>query len=318
VIKLQALFREIAEVFQQKRVRKAFRTFLLEKIHRIVLSILSTLSQSSLISSRLRFQQGEHGFFLGGSYFVTHNAGLMSCATTTLSDIYLANRTVVKIRSTFGMNLYKNRLLADNWEKFFQQTNETQLTNKDSQIEVRTERIHDWWSSDYGTLPLHLVKDQVETYFMPSKQVQEQQELFLSKYLIRLYDAVGVHYRGTDKAIEIETPSPQEFIKQTKKSLEDIKNPQILLLTDEPYAQEAFKTAFPGQVILIDELDAPGGTVGAHNLDSPDPEAEGQTFLAILFLISKCKKVVTHTGNGALWEVLFRGSTQKLQQVVSF
>ena len=87
------------------------------------------------------------------------------------------------------------------------------------------------------------------------------------------------------------------------------------MLTDEPSAQEAFKTAFPGLVILIDELDAPGGTVGAHNLDSPAPEAKGQTFLAILLLISKCKKVVTHTGNGALWEVLFRGSTQKLQQV---
>jgi len=42
---------------------------------------------------------------------------------------------------------------------------------------------------------------------------------------------------------------------------------------------------------------------------------QGQIFLAILSLVSKCKKVVTHTGNGALWEVLFRGSTEGLKQI---
>jgi hypothetical protein len=92
-------------------------------------------------------------------------------------------------------------------------------------------------------------------------------------------------------------------------------NPKILLLTDEPAVAIGFEAAFPKAVITITELATPGGSIGAHILDSKEPEVQGQIFLAILSLVSKCKKVVTHTGNGALWEVLFRESTEGLKQV---
>ena len=303
------------EVFQQQRVRKTTKTFFLEKVRNFLLSILSIASKSPYTSTRLKFQSGKHGFFLGETYYVTHNAGLMSCASTTLSDIFLANRPIKRIRSTFGMSLYKNRALSDNWERFFRPIGKTELTSENLSNAVRAEKIHDWWSSDYSKLPLKLIQSLVDTYFVPSKQVEALQEKFVTKYSIRLQDCVGVHYRGTDKSIEIETPSLQEFIKQTTHFLDDIKNPQILLLTDEPEAQAAFRAEFPGLVVVINELEAPGGTVGAHNLDSENPEAKGQTFLAILVLVSKCKRVVTHTGNGALWEVFFRGNTAELHQV---
>jgi hypothetical protein len=97
--------------------------------------------------------------------------------------------------------------------------------------------------------------------------------------------------------------------------MQEMANPKILLLTDEPDVIVAFEAAFPKAVITINELAAPGGAIGAHTRDSKQPEVQGQIFLAILFLVSKCKKVVTHTGNGALWEVLFRGSTEGLKQV---
>jgi hypothetical protein len=314
VRKIQTLLWEIVAVFQQRRVRKTTKTFLLEKVRNSVLAILSIASKSQYTSTRLKFQRGEHGFFLGETYYVTHNAGLMSCASTTLSDVYLSNRPLKQIRSTFGMSLYKNRVLSDNWARFFRPIGQTKLPIENPNEEVRTERIHDWWSSDYNKLPLNLIQSEVDAYFMPSKQVEAIQEMLVTKYSIRLQDCVGVHYRGTDKSGEIETPSLQEFIKQTRNFLGDIKDPQILLLTDEPEAQAAFRAEFPGFVVVIDELEAPGGTVGSHNLDSKNPEAKGQTFLAILILVSQCKRVVTHTGNGALWEVFFRGSTAELHQ----
>jgi hypothetical protein len=97
--------------------------------------------------------------------------------------------------------------------------------------------------------------------------------------------------------------------------MQEMANPKILLLTDEPAVINGFEDAFPKAVITITELATPGGLLGAHILDSKEPEVQGQIFLAILSLVSKCKKVVTHTGNGALWEVLFRGSTKGLRQV---
>jgi hypothetical protein len=76
-----------------------------------------------------------------------------------------------------------------------------------------------------------------------------------------------------------------------------------------------FNDAFPGVVFRIEEISIPGGTIGAHNLDSKDTEHQGVLFLAALTLISQCGRVVTHTGNGALWEVLLRGHIGGVTQV---
>jgi len=214
------------------------------------------------------------------------------------------------------MSLYKKWLLKNNWKSFFQipmLTNSSQLAS--------TERgsypndIHDWWGKDYAAIPLMAVKETVDLFFRLSPKVVKFSDRFVEKYGINLEETIGVHYRGTDKQTEIETPSITEFISQTRKFIQEIANPKILLLTDEPDVIVGFEAAFPKAIITIKELAAPGGSIGAHILDSKEPEVQGQIFLAILSLVSKCKKVVTHTGNGALWEVLFRGSTEGLKQI---
>jgi hypothetical protein len=233
-----------------------------------------------------------------------------------LSDITASGRKVTKIKSNFGMSLYKKWLLKNNWKSFFQtpvQTNSTQLASAES--ESYPKDIHDWWGKDYAAIPFKDVLDAVGLYFRLSPKVMKISDGFVEKYGINLEETIGVHYRGTDKQTEIETPSLTEFISQTRQFMQEMANPRILLLTDEPDVIVGFEAAFPNAVITINELAAPGGSLGAHTRDSKEPEVQGQIFLAILSLVSKCKKVVTHTGNGALWEVLFRGSTEGLKQV---
>lgn len=315
VNKIQIFLGEVCGVFQEKRGRQTFKTFVLEKIQALVIRFFSILSSSKQISRFLNYKKGEHGFFIRDSYYITHNAGLMSCASTTLSDIIRSDRKVVRIRSTLGMSLYKKQLLVDNWTKFFETPHRDSLPGEKAISAPIQEKIHDWWSRDYSSLKVDLVRESVHAYFKPSSQVQTKLETFITAYGIKLDSTVGVHYRATDKAIEIGTPSLKEFINQTSLEMAGLTNPQILLLTDEPMAQEAFRDYFPGKVIVVEELEAPGGSIGAHILDSKEVELRAQIFLAILLLISRCRKVVTHTGNGALWEVLFRGGAQGLLQV---
>jgi hypothetical protein len=268
------------------------------------------------ISGLLKFQQGNFGFFVRDTYFLTYNAGLLSCSTVTLSDITASGRTVKIIKSNFGMSLYKKWLLRNNWKSYFQTpvlTHPSQLTS--AQGGSYSNDIHDWWGKDYATIPIKAVQETVGLYFRLSPKVVKLSDGFVEKYGINLEETIGVHYRGTDKQTEIDTPSLTEFISQTRQFMQEMANPKILLLTDEPDVIVGFEAAFPKAVITITELAAPGGSLGAHTLDSKEPEVQGQIFLAILSLVSKCKKVVTHTGNGALWEVLFRGSTQGLKQV---
>jgi hypothetical protein len=307
---------EVRSAIREGTYRQNMKTYFLPRIAKLTVSILALISKLPGISGLLKFQTGKFGFFVRDTYFLTYNAGLLSCSTVTLSDITASGRKVTKIKSNFGMSLYKKWLLKNNWKSFFQtpvQTNSSQLASAES--ESYPKDIHDWWGKDYAAIPFKDVLEAVGLYFCLSPKVMKISDAFVEKYGINLEETIGVHYRGTDKQTEIETPSLTEFISQTRQFMQEMANPKILLLTDEPDVIVAFEAAFPKAVITIAELAAPGGSLGAHILDSKEPEAQGQIFLAILSLVSKCKKVVTHTGNGALWEVLFRGSTEGLKQV---
>ena len=307
---------EVRSAIREGTYRQNMKTYFLPRIAKLTVSILSLISKLPGISGLLKFQQGKFGFFVRDTYFLTYNAGLLSCSTVTLSDITASGRTVRKIKSNFGMSLYKKWLLRNNWKSFFQEPTQTDLSKLPSAgSEVYPKDIHAWWRKDYATIPIMAVRETVQSYFRLSPKVLKFSDSFVEKYEIALEETVGVHYRGTDKHTEIETPSLTEFILQTRQFMQQMANPKILLLTDEPEATQAFEASFPNAVITVNELSTPGGLLGAHNLDSKEPEVQGQIFLAILFLVSNCKKVVTHTGNGALWEVLFRGSTEGLKQI---
>ena len=307
---------EVRSAIRQGTYRQNMKTYFLPRIAKLTVSILSLISKLPGMSGLLKFQPGKFGFFVRETYFLTYNAGLLSCSTVTLSDITASGRTVRKIKSNFGMSLYKKWLLRNNWKSFFQipiLTNSSQLASTESGSYPND--IHDWWGKDYASIPFKTVQETVGLYFHLSPKVVKFSDGFVEKYGINLEETIGVHYRGTDKQTEIETPSLTEFISQTRQFMQEMANPKILLLTDEPDVIVGFEAAFPKAVITIYELAAPGGSIGAHILDSKEPEVQGQIFLAILSLVSKCKKVVTHTGNGALWEVLFRGSTEGLKQI---
>lgn len=314
--KIMIFLDEVRSAIREGTYRQNMKTYFLHRIAKLTVSILAMISKLPGISGLLKFQPGKFGFFVRDTYFLTYNAGLLSCSSTTLSDITASGRKVTKIKSNFGMSLYKKWLLRNNWKSFFQaptKIHSSQLASTES--DSYPNDIHDWWGKDYSAIPFKDVLALVSLYFCLSPKVVKLSDAFVEKYGINLEETIGVHYRGTDKQTEIETPSLTEFISHTRQLMQEMANPKILLLTDEPTIVMGFEAAFPNAVITINELVTPGGSLGAHILDSKEPEVQGQIFLAILSLVSKSNKVVTHTGNGALWEVLFRGSTDDLKQV---
>jgi hypothetical protein len=307
---------EVRSAIREGTYRQNMKTYFLPRIAKLTVGILTLFSKLPGISGLLKFQPGKFGFFVRDTYFLTHNAGLMSCCSLALSDITAAGQGVKNIRSNFGMSLYKKLLLRNNWKSYFQTPIQTDLSQLASaERGSYPNDIHDWWGKDYAVIPFKDVLGAVGLYFRLSPKVVKLSDVFVEKYGINLEETIGVHYRGTDKQTEIETPSLTEFISQTRHFMQEMANPKILLLTDEPAVANGFEAAFPNAVITINELATPGGSLGAHTRDSKEPEVQGQIFLAILSLVSKCKKVVTHTGNGALWEVLFRESTEGLKQI---
>ena len=314
---MNLIIKEKVVLFQENRARQEFNIWALAKIRKTVLGFFSFVSKSKFLSKKIKFRPGKYGFFLAGDYWVTHNYGLMSIASTTLSEISSSTQPVKRIRSNLGMSLQKKSLLSNNWDSFFQTSSTPFFGGK--QNNPYMEPIHRWWRCDYDNLPIDYVRNNLRNYFLLSNPVKHLADYFSRVYRLNLGETVGVHFRGTDKVTEIETPSLQDFILKTANALIDLKNPKVLLLTDEPDAIKAFSSAFPNITISIEELKTPpkqvGVKLGSHMLGSKSPESQAQIFLAVLYLVSQCRRVVTHTGNGSLWEVLFRGSTQGLEQL---
>jgi hypothetical protein len=230
----------------------------------------------------------------------------------------VTQKPVSAISSTLGLALYKKWPFSNNWHKFFRaEFSKCNLLSTGQQYDIAARRpINHWWAEEYSSLPMETVQSLIQSVFQPSNQVACISRYLLEKYSITLERTIGVHYRATDKRSEVETPSIETFIEKVSEAI--LKMPastRIFLMTDEPEAIKKFQEAFPSKVVSPEELRAPGGTLGAHNVDTKDGQDQAQIFLACLLVVSKCRQVVTHTGNGAYWEFLWRGSSKGAQQL---
>lgn len=300
---------------KQGRFRNSLRSYLLQKFSRIITYCLATLCRDENIARYLSYRVGQFGFFLRGTYFVTNNAGLLSCASTTLSDLCEYDLPVSKINSRFGMSLYKRSLFENNWSSFFEQPERPEDKKPNPTFAPFSLPVHEWWSARYASLPVISMKPALARFFRPAVVIQELSHRLVADCDIDFGQTIGVHYRGTDKFKEAKIPPVQAFIKKTSMALENMPSAKVFLLTDEQNALSLFTRDFKERLVFNQSLRAPEGELGAHNVDSRDGQRQGQIFLANLLLISKCQTLITHTGNGALWEVLYRGSLDGVIQL---
>jgi hypothetical protein len=309
---------KVSSVLQEKRAKNALTSLVLLVSSRTLIWLLRKFTLWKILPGSLKFYEGSFGFFLGKTYFTTNNAGLLSCASTTLHDLAFASRHISKINSRLGMGLYKQTATRDNWQDFFQppRSRETDWGSLGKALGSHRP-ISEWWEVCYDSLPIQEVSDVLQNFFTPSSSVQKKINSLIEDYSIRLNELIGVHYRGTDKEVEISTPPIEAFIFSTRKLLSKMPLGKVLLLTDEPMALSLFLKEFPGRVIHVSELRMSNSKLGAHTENSKDKKVQGQIFFATLMIISRCSMIVTHTGNGALWEVLFRGSSKGVIQIRS-
>jgi hypothetical protein len=90
---------EVRSAIREGTYRQNMKTYFLPRIAKLTVSILALISKLPGISGLLKFQTVKFGFFVRDTYFLTYNAGLLSCSTVTLSDITTSGRTVRKIKS---------------------------------------------------------------------------------------------------------------------------------------------------------------------------------------------------------------------------
>lgn len=255
------------------------------------------------------------GVIFRGTYYSMHHAGLFSILSTMISDITNSKEPVRHISLKFGALLYKNFPFSNSWQNFFQ-NKDIRIKLKEIQERENTVDFVDLWWHVYSNIDseiINLAKD----LFPPSNRVKSLIDFLSAKYKIDVSQTIAAHYRGTDKINEI-NQIPVSYYEKVIDHILD-RNPQyrILLQVDDELVLEQLRRKYYGKAFYFTELPTSNGTVGAHSIYKQDRLLDGMTYLASINIISQCRHIVTHTGNGALWEYIYKGDDTEFIQLGS-
>ena len=308
-------FKNLGRVVRQALQSGTFATQVKLFLARAQLRFIRSITRAPgfrVIFKRLGGEWGSFGFFLGGHYFICHQAGLFSTISGAAQDILSHSSKDLRVNSMFSLHLYKNNFWANIWPNFFEVP---YRRTEDIRLMAPMGRdFSELWSASYGELDISLISDALKGLLTPSESVQNLKAEISNQYGIATSSTLGVHFRATDKVSESPTPSLSQVIRAVDFVLAESPNLRIVVLTDDSDFAEAFSKLYPSAVFLTNLPYSRSGT-GAHFLGGKKLKKQGMVFFASTLLLSECEKVITHTGNGGLWEVIYRGTFSGVTQL---
>ena len=115
--------------------------------------------------------------------------------------------------------------------------------------------------------------------------------------------------------------SYDEYLNKTVECLNINPGKKIIIQTDDQhfliYCQDRIDK---NKLIVFNEIPRikpnPNSVVRNH-IKLEDRQMFGAYYLAIIKIISKCNTIITHSGNGGMWSVLFRGNINSVHQYLN-
>jgi len=238
---------------------------------------------------------------------LNHSAGVFSCYTIRLEAILDYYRTYKRLPSIVDSSqqfaAYKDDLNEDISNKFFDDCKKFQFTCNEGAIYLTNEKSEAQFS-DYSKLNFLEIKPFVEKYFMPPENIRERIKYFESKMPWDYQSICGIRYRGRDKNLETNQPPYGDIIHKAVKLKHKFPHIKFLLQTDE----KAFL------YYAIREL---GDDCYFHTITSGSKLGYISDYVAAIFILSRCKHLITTSGNGELWVRILRGDNRRSIQWLS-
>lgn len=264
-------------------------------------------------SKPLRSAGDKRGYFVDNTFHLTHDAGFFSmcsvglaelCREKTPTSAVFANKAF----SNFGKDTGKNP-----WDFYFRQPRED-ISAPFSEKNPFGRRLRH--HSDYTTLPLKRVRQHMARYFYPGDEVKRIEAELVAKYAIKPSRTITVCYRGTDKGTEIAIADPEVYLEKTRALLKRHPRSRVLVQTDQSQVRDFLMNNLGDCAFYIDEMPVTETSTAIHQVINQHQQVSfGQTLLAAVLIMASTKHLVTHTGNMALWTVLYRGHVRGVTQL---
>lgn len=249
---------------------------------------------------------------------ITHNAGFFSCCTIRLIEImkfFNRNKALPeKIYDSEQFAFYKKELSENIVPTFFEYRPDINIVHH-SEICV-TNEPGEVSFGDYSKFHFDEIALFINKYFYPSKIVRCMMQDYKMNYNIDFENTCAIFYRGNDKMRECEVTPYSDFINKAKEILAVNPNIKFLVQPDETEFLEAFTSAFPDNCFWFSETPhiRKKNTAIFYELPPEKKTEHGCYFLAAVMIMAQCKYLITHSGNGGMWAVLYRGNSNGVYQ----
>ncbi len=252
----------------------------------------------------------EHGYFIDYDFHLTYNSGffsMCSIAFRVISKYYPDVRKVVAKHSFYD---FKDSPFLDIWPLLFSPPSAN--SNVALGGELGTKYFH---HSKYDQMNFSESTKVIQMYFELSNTCKAKANFFLKKYEIDFNKIITVCYRGTDKHIEISPTSINSYISHIDAFLSRDPTLRIFIQTDQKQVRDAFIERYPNNSFFIEEMPVTTSDVVMHKLIKENKELFAINLLAVTWIMSKSRFLITHTGNVAYWSILFRGNCEGVIQL---
>jgi hypothetical protein len=255
---------------------------------------------------------------------VTHSAGFFSCCTVRLLKIVeffnARRRLPIRVDSSRQFEIYKIDKSQDLTPRFFQERDDVEIKYaKDIHLTPsHAEDNPDVQFSDYRRLHFEDVEPFVHRYFSLANEIKEKVEALKSGYDIVCDRTCAVRYRGNDKTLETRQPPYRAFIEKARQIASSDADIKFLVQSDEREFIDIFQRHFPTSIVFREIPAFPKSRNPAYRMVPTAQILEiTQYYVAAVFIISQCRRMITTSGNGELWAMLFRGHAGGSHQYLS-
>jgi len=255
--------------------------------------------------------------YITSTVISTHNAGFFSCCSIKLNDIINYINTHSKIPdyvdSSKQFDLYKKDKKKDiTYDYFEHYDNIIIVINYPINYHEKHQFIN------YSDLNYKNIVPIVKKYFSPSTQIINIVEKIKQKYNINYDNTIAVYYRGTDKIIETQISSFENFYNKIKEISDLDVNKYIIIQTDTAPFIDYINSKNLKNIIIFNENSTSYSNVGIHNEKTNEENYNDMLNLFSIFLIiSKCKYIICSSGNCSLWMMLYRENNKNVYQFLN-
>lgn len=285
------------------RAKPAFLKVSLPKLNQQVFKpLLSKLLENGAIYNLyIRYLKNK------GILKIDGGVGIFSCCTVRLESILeyfnQYHTTPITVDSSCQFSFYKENEDENISRDLFAQRDDLKIQWSGKPVKV-TQSSDEQQFSNYQELCFTTLTPFIKKYFSPSKLVANSVARLQASSKIDYENTCVIRFRGTDKEAETVQPRFEVILNKALEIQEKYPLIRFAVQTDDKEFRNFIFHSLGNSCFEVESTPWSGWDGNKDCID----------FYSSIFMLSQCRFIITTSGNGELWMMLFRGNSEGVFQ----